>query len=1162
MGVHFENSLGFFNPFTMNLLFRIGMFSLLLGTAGVSAQQTSDSLSAYQALSQGKFWLDSLQYDSAEFYFNRAARQYQVLAMANIDSAMWGNYMVAQAGIGETLYGNDQYVQAVEKVSLALEKGKQLLGENHPQLAKCYLVLGKSHRQLRNYGKGIPLLIKARDLLEAKWGKEHEEVAGVYSELGINYWYSGNRQQARKYLTEALEVRKQLLGPGHPNLFKAYTNLGIIAWQEADYEEAIWLTKEAICLFAYEHGEDHPDLSKNYNNLGAIYEELGDYEQALHFAHKALEVRLKVEDRNTPTIATNIANVGHIYRSLGQYEKASEYYQEALDIRLKTLPAIHANIADSYAHKASIFSRKGDYDQALTYFEKALQIRLTLFGKSHPRIAETYSALGATHWYKGDYEKTLDYYHQVQAFWESYYKDSPHPQLAGIYNNLGIVYWRNGDFLHAVDFYQKAQDIYRAVFGNEHPAIAENTLNIGLVYLNQAEETYPKALTYFQRTLSIEQKLFPLHHPHLVNAYNHIGKAYALLNQPDSALWAFQRAFEANAPQFKSERLTDVPDYDTPILDDLRFLRTIETIAETQAERKDGTVVHWQAADSLFGQWALWVDHMNQGYLQEGSQLGLLDRAWPMYEKAIENAMQLFEGTQDSAYLDRAFYFAGKGKAMLLNQAIRAPKAREFAGIPAEVVERERELKKQLSDCRQQWSSALGKSSTDSLALAELQNTLFKLQQSNDSIRLVLEVKYPNYYQLLYESDPASIHRVQAYLEKENQALVSFFWGDSRLYTFTLTPKSVNIRGRKLDSTLVNPLQAVHQTVSGFEYAFNEASYREKLREFSQNSAQLYQELLASEESTLEAYNSIIIIPDGQLDYLPFEVLLTDSVDPYHPYKNLPFFIRKASIQYAFSPRSLLEDTDFPFSRNPSYAGFAPSYANGESVTPVSLSRSRYSPLTHNRREIEEVGEMMEGQLYLGNAATKTAFQEDIGRQRIVHLAMHAFVDDHNPLASGLVFASDDSTQEAEILRAYEIYALELSTELVVLSACQTGIGKQQRGEGMMSLARAFRYAGCPSIVTSLWQANDPTTQKLMVSFFQYLKSGNTKAEALQKAKLDFLNHATIVEAHPFHWAPFVLIGEDDPVQRGSGLPYWAYVVLGIGGLIMVIGLARKYVKS
>ena len=171
---------------------------------------------------------------------------------------------------------------------------------------------------------------------------------------------------------------------------------------------------------------------------------------------------------------------------------------------------------------------------------------------------------------------------------------------------------------------------------------------------------------------------------------------------------------------------------------------------------------------------------------------------------------------------------------------------------------------------------------------------------------------------------------------------------------------------------------------------------------------------------------------------------------------------------------------------------------------------------------------------------------------------MHAFSNAETPLLSGLAFTSDTNSTEDGFLHTAEIYELPLRAELAVLSACNTGYGKLIKGEGAMSLARAFRYAGCPSVAMSLWSVDDESTASIMQDFYKYLDEGFTKDQALRKAKVDYLSKSK--KPHPYFWAPFILIGDEAPLSRGAGIPIWLYVISSIL-LFIVILLLYNYKK-
>jgi CHAT domain-containing protein len=212
------------------------------------------------------------------------------------------------------------------------------------------------------------------------------------------------------------------------------------------------------------------------------------------------------------------------------------------------------------------------------------------------------------------------------------------------------------------------------------------------------------------------------------------------------------------------------------------------------------------------------------------------------------------------------------------------------------------------------------------------------------------------------------------------------------------------------------------------------------------------------------------------------------------------------------------------------------------------------APLRWNQQEVESIGQHLSGVGYTQQAAVERRFKEEVSQYRIVHLAMHALIDDQNPMDSRLVFSQDTADiQEDGYLNAYELYDMEIPAELVVLSACETGYGKLERGEGIMSLARAFAYAGCPSIVMSHWLVDDKASAQLMDYFYRYLSEGLPKDEALRQAKQAYLETASVQKTHPFFWANFVLVGDTAPIASPPASTQ--RILYAAGVLLLLLGL-------
>ena len=306
---------------------------------------------------------------------------------------------------------------------------------------------------------------------------------------------------------------------------------------------------------------------------------------------------------------------------------------------------------------------------------------------------------------------------------------------------------------------------------------------------------------------------------------------------------------------------------------------------------------------------------------------------------------------------------------------------------------------------------------------------------------------------------------------------------------------------------------------------------------FTKGGYSLYQVLLQPAEPYFTNKSKLIIIPDGILNYLPFEVLLTDNkeIGPNSSYGNLPFLVRKYPVSYAQSASvlmSLLNEqkkntkTDTDYKKLVAFGD--PIYENENDTSPVTVNR--YERLQYSGKEIEIISTFFKkgnAEIYLRNNATEENVKREgnLKKFNYIHFATHGFIDEAKPDFSSLVLTKETNSEEDGFLQAKEIFNLDLNADLVVLSACQTGLGKLIRGEGMVGLTRAFMYAGTPTVMVSLWSVSDVSTATLMGEFYRNLvKEKLSKTEALRNAQLSMLGNEKF--AHPFYWAPFVIIGD------------------------------------
>jgi CHAT domain-containing protein len=461
----------------------------------------------------------------------------------------------------------------------------------------------------------------------------------------------------------------------------------------------------------------------------------------------------------------------------------------------------------------------------------------------------------------------------------------------------------------------------------------------------------------------------------------------------------------------------------------------------------------------------------------------------------------------------------------VLAESLRELEISQVPGIPAALLRDERNLKRNIAALN------LKMMEEDDPA----RKKKYRDYQRENEMKLARTLKEfeknKQYYQLKYDTSPITVSGIQKGLDRET-ALVEYFVGKKNLFVFVVTATGFEARQLGLTERFNRDWQVLY-----------EALYRATPSHRYQGDApaySLYQQLLAPVADLLAGKQRLIIIPDKELCYLPFEALVWEP-------KTTRYLLQEYTISYAYSGK-LLRQTDHHsrLGREASILAMAPFSNENDSEAPNSrepqLGADRLSPLYASAGEVKQIG----GKVYLGSHATKQQLLQQASQYNIIHLATHAKADIRNPLHSFIAFYPQPGLPGGYRLYVPEIYNLRLDKlKLIVLSACETGGGQLVKGEGIMSLARAFAYAGCPSTVTTLWKAEDKTSAYISKRMYDHLKAGKPKDFALRLAKLDYLESQTNWRRRsPVYWANFIFIGDQAPVY-----PNYAFLWWGLGGL-------------
>ena len=415
----------------------------------------------------------------------------------------------------------------------------------------------------------------------------------------------------------------------------------------------------------------------------------------------------------------------------------------------------------------------------------------------------------------------------------------------------------------------------------------------------------------------------------------------------------------------------------------------------------------------------------------------------------------------------------------------------------------------------------------DTTAIARRQAQIFQLRARIESLNKRLEREYPAYYDLLYNQQvlgPDALRKKLRYSEK----LLEYFYSGRYLYRFELSRRGMDFHRMPVGDAFEQELAIVEQYLSrNFQRDNQEISHDL----FLATAHNLYKRLIPPSPD----HSRLIIIPEGKLSYFPFDILVSEPVEQFSGlFNRVPFLIKDYTIRYGYSATLMERLEKGNRIRLNKLIAFAPGYGNSSDLVAsfaefreIPIDRTSLRPLPGSIHEAEEIGKLSGGRAFTGTEASEELFKELAGESHIIHLATHAFLDDEDPLKSKLVF-SEGNPEEDGLLNVYEIYNLDLAARMVVLSACNTGSGGLKRGEGIMSLARAFIYAGVPNIIMTLWTVSDRQSYELMLGFYRQLIAGRSTETALRRAKLVFLEQASPSYQHPQYWAGYILVGNPD----------------------------------
>lgn len=897
-----------------------------------------------------------------------------------------------------------------------------------------------------------------------------------------------------------------------------------------------------------------------YYQVAYSYFRIGNYSKALDLYEDNLAVWKTSKEPDTLQMGRVYQRSGEAYFRQGNFEKALLFFDQGINMFESSKKFKEKAYPELYYFKSAAHTQHSSFKVALEVANKGQQVTNKIYPPEDYTHAMFTVLFGNIYFLQYKYELALPYYEKaLKHVLEGDKKH--HEELGYYYNNLGVTYSKLKQFEKAKYHFEKGLEQDYKVWGENHPTFAFNKNNLGEMAFDQNQ--LKEAMDYYESSLQIFKNTIGEYNAYVPKVYNNIGEVCLKRGDKKQARMYFQKAICANTGQaFDAEKIDELPALDF-YFHPLYLLQSLRlkgmTLLETYKTTKDENLITevqylYQTADSF-------IDQMRRTHIESADKINLSETVKGIYENALQSYWWSYQLDKNQKSLYDAFYFFEKSKAMVLLQSVSGTQALRFAGIPDSLQVKEANWKKEIGELEKQLFAAKQQENTE-----QINSTKEKLIEIKDHYQVLmddLEHNFPAYYQLKYDAKMADVSETQAYLTKNKAALIEYFVGDSSLYVMLISPQSTQFFSIKN----VNLLKKITDFRKQFFTPKNLASAN--ISDFESVSSDLYELLLKEPLTTLENENiqRLIIIPDDNLAYLPFEILTKKSTkNTTLNYQNLPYLIKDYSLSYTWSATLLQRQEKQTIDVDYNYVGFAPIYDEFGALKLDSLdavaanyrTRSNWQDLPAARKSVHTIADFLDGKAFLEKEARKENFFDVATNSRILHLAMHAETNDGDPLNSKLVFYGKKEGH----LHALELYNTPIQTELAVLSACNTGFGQLKKGEGIMSLSRAFTWAGCPSVVMSQWSVPDAASGDIMVDFHRHLKEGQTKDEALRAAKLAYLENRELTpdRLHPFFWAGFVPLGDMSAMDlESAGFGWWFWA---IGGLVLLLLIARKVTST
>ncbi|GAB6906667.1 hypothetical protein JCM12296A_25030 [Desulfosarcina cetonica] len=1009
--------------------------------------------------------------------------------------------------LGRFQYARKEYDASISTNKRALAIREKFLGPDHPDVGLSLNNLALPYCGLEQYETAKQLFLRALSIREKAFGEYHPNLLVMLQNAGWVHEMLGDYSSAVTLCERELAINEQLHGPESIEVATTRKELAGLYFYLGDVEKAETLLKETLRIFERKLGPDHLRVASNLSYLAFLCQSKGDYSQSEKLYKRAIVIGEKHYETDPTNLGAALSNLASLYSDMGQYEKAESKYRKSLSITEKALGAEHTQVAVILNNMGRLFTNLADDKEAESIFLRALAIWEKALGPDHPNVATTLDNLAMLYESSGEYKKAEPLYQRSLRIRETLF-GSKHPNVAKTLNNLASLYSFLGEYEKSIHLYQRALDAKAETIGTDNASYANSLHNIAVVYLKQGK--YEKAEPLYKKALDIWIKAYGPNHPDVSSGYGNLSQLYAEMGKSQQAYDYAMRSLEI----------------DNKLID--------QVVGFTS----EGQKLQFVASNN----WGLHycLNLVSQRYSQDPVKQKEVFSAWLKRKGTVLDVQKRFQEASITAGNDEAARLFEKlnGLRAELSRLVFSPSGTNVDGY--------RQQKEALEAERDRLEAQLSRISKP---FALKQNTT-----KADSERVLNAL-------------PPGTAMVD-YARIDSEVFDSTGKVPARYVAFILCAG----KGNAVEMADLGEADKVDGLITKYKKQLT-AGGNGRVNDAMSTSRELYGLIFGPILNHLEAVKTIYISPDGNLNLLPFEVLQKS---------NGKFLVEDYTFNYLSAGRDLLGFTDNQPSNEKCLLIGAPdfelAYSKKSAIDEApfakrsaDLGELTFVPLPHAKAELDAIGTILgpdQSAIYTGKDALEETLL-DADHPSIIHLATHGFflsdqelpgtgrgfqmaelatlseqshsqimVDIENPLLrSGVLLAgakrswtNGSNGHYDGFATAEEILGMNLhGTDMVVLSACDTGLGEVRSGEGVFGLRRAFTQAGAKSLVMSLWKVPDLETKELMVQFYRNIKSGTmNRCQALRDA---ILKEKEIVRQRyghddPRYWGAFVFMGQ------------------------------------